>query len=82
VAVISNATTYAVALAHHLGVPRTGTQLELRKESHGQHIQALCFRRKEDRAEKLAGSWGRFSQSTFYTDSITDLPPERVKPRG
>lgn len=85
VAIISNATTYAVApLAHYLGVPHIlATQLELRQGTFtGDYIEPLCFRQgKVFWAEKLARELGTdLSQSTFYTDSITDLPLlERVK---
>ncbi len=85
VAIISNATTYAVApLAHYLGVAHIlATQLELRQGTFtGDYIEPLCFRQgKVFWAEKLARELGTdLSQSTFYTDSITDLPLlERVK---
>jgi len=85
VAIISNATTYAVApLAGYLGIPHVlATQLELRRGVFtGNYIKPLCFRQgKVFWAEKLARELGAdLSQSTFYTDSITDLPLlERVR---
>jgi HAD superfamily hydrolase (TIGR01490 family) len=85
VAIISNATTHAVApLAGYLGVPHIlATQLEVRRGIFtGDYIKPLCFRHgKVFWAEKLARELGAdLGQSTFYTDSITDLPLlERVK---
>ncbi len=85
VAIISNATSYAVdPLARYLGVPYIlATRLEVRKGIFtGKYIKPLCFRQgKVFWAEKLARELGAdLSQSTFYTDSITDLPLlERVK---
>ena len=85
VAIISNATSYAVdPLARHLGVPHIlATQLEVRQGCFtGNYIPPLCFRQgKVFWAEKLALELGAdLSQSTFYTDSITDLPLlEKVK---
>jgi HAD superfamily hydrolase (TIGR01490 family) len=85
VAIISNATTYAVApLARHLGVPYIlATQLEVRDGAFtGNYIEPLCFRYgKIFWAEKLAVKLrASLEESTFYTDSITDLPLlERVK---
>jgi putative phosphoserine phosphatase/1-acylglycerol-3-phosphate O-acyltransferase len=85
VAIISNATTYAVApLAQYLKVPHVlATRLEVRQGVFtGEYIPPLCFRQgKIYWAEKLARELGgEVSQSTFYTDSITDLPLlERVK---
>jgi HAD superfamily hydrolase (TIGR01490 family) len=85
VAIISNATSYAVdPLARHLGVPHIlATRLEVRQGRFtGNYIAPLCFRQgKVFWAEKLARELGAdLSQSTFYTDSITDLPLlERVK---
>jgi HAD superfamily hydrolase (TIGR01490 family) len=85
VAIISNATTHAVApLAGYLGVPHIlATQLEVLEGIFtGAYIKPLCFRHgKVFWAEKLARELGAdLGQSTFYTDSITDLPLlERVK---
>jgi len=85
VAIISNATTYAVApLAQYLEVPYVlATRIEVRQGVFtGEYIPPLCFRQgKIFWAEKLARELGgEVSQSTFYTDSITDLPLlERVK---
>jgi len=85
VVIISNATTYAVdPLANYLGVPHVlATQLEVREGLlTGSYIEPLCFRHgKVFWAEKLAAQLGaEVSQSTFYTDSITDLPLlERVQ---
>jgi len=85
VVIISNATTYAVApLARYLGVPHVlATQLEVRQGLFtGNYIDPLCFRHgKVFWAEKLAGELGgEVGRSTFYTDSITDLPLlERVE---
>ena len=83
--IISNATTYAVApLARYLGVPHVlATQLEAPAGAFtGNYIEPLCFRQgKVFWAEKLACELGAgIGQSTFYTDSITDLPLlEKVK---
>ncbi|MBU1209167.1 MAG: HAD-IB family hydrolase [Proteobacteria bacterium] len=85
VVIISNATTYAVQpLAHHLEVGHIlGTRLEVCKGRFtGNYIEPLCFRSgKIFWAEKLICELGgEFNASTFYTDSITDLPLlERVK---
>jgi len=85
VAIISNATTYAVApVARYLGVHHIlATQLEVREGTFtGNYVKPLCFRQgKVFWAEKLARELGAdLSQGTFYTDSITDLPLlERVK---
>jgi HAD superfamily hydrolase (TIGR01490 family) len=79
VAIISNATTYAVnPLAQYLSVPHVlATQLEVRRGIFtGNYLEPLCFRQgKVFWAEKFAGELGaEIDQSTFYTDSITDLP--------
>ncbi len=79
VVIISNATTYAVApLAEHLGIRDVlATRLEICQGVFtGNYIQPLCFRHgKVFWAEKLAAeAGGDMSRSTFYTDSITDLP--------
>jgi len=85
--IISNATTYAVApLARYLDVPHVlATQLEVRQGLFtGNYIEPLCFRHgKVFWAEKLAEELGEeIGRSTFYTDSITDLPLlERVGTR-
>jgi HAD superfamily hydrolase (TIGR01490 family) len=85
VVIISNATTYAVApLARYLGVPHVlATQLEVRQGLFtGNYIEPLCFRHgKVFWAERLAAVLGgEVGRSTFYTDSITDLPLlERVE---
>jgi HAD superfamily hydrolase (TIGR01490 family) len=85
VVIISNATTYAVApLARYLGVPHVlATQLEVRQGLFtGNYIEPLCFRHgKVFWAERLAAALGgEVGRSTFYTDSITDLPLlERVE---
>jgi len=85
VVIISNATIYAVQpLARHLEVGHfLGTRLEVRKGLFtGKYIEPLCFRYgKIFWAEKLIRELGgEFSASTFYTDSITDLPLlERVQ---
>ena len=87
VVIISNATTYAVApLARYLGVPHVlATQLEVRQGLFtGNYIEPLCFRHgKVFWAERLAAVLGgEVGRSTFYTDSITDLPLlERVGTR-
>jgi HAD superfamily hydrolase (TIGR01490 family) len=87
VAIISNATSYAVApLAQYLGVPHVlATRLEVQQGVFtGEYIKPLCFRQgKVFWAEKLAREIGAdVGQSTFYTDSITDLPLlERVRDR-
>lgn len=79
VVIISNSTTYAVKpLARHLGVDHIlATQLEVSRGFFtGNYIRPLCFRHgKIFWAEKIIRELGGdFSQSTFYTDSITDLP--------
>jgi len=79
VVIISSATTYAVApLARYLDVPHVlATQLEVRQGLFtGNYIEPLCFRHgKVFWAEKLAEELGEeVGRSTFYTDSITDLP--------
>jgi len=85
VAIISNSTTYNVEpLAQHLGVRHVlATQLEVRAGFFtGNYIEPLCFRHgKIFWAEILAQQLGvDLKDSTFYTDSITDLPLlERVK---
>jgi putative phosphoserine phosphatase/1-acylglycerol-3-phosphate O-acyltransferase len=85
VAIISNATIYAVQpLARHLEVGHIlGTRLEVCKGLFtGNYTEPLCFRYgKIFWAEKLIRELGgEFSGSTFYTDSITDLPLlERVQ---
>ncbi len=85
VAIISNATSYAVApLARYLGVPHVlATRLEVRQGVFtGEYIKPLCFRQgKVFWAEKLAREIGvDLGPSIFYTDSITDLPLlERVQ---
>jgi len=85
VVIISNATTYAVApLARYLGIPHIlATRLEVRQGLFtGNYIAPLCFRHgKVFWAEKFAAQLGgEVGRSTFYTDSITDLPLlERVE---
>jgi HAD superfamily hydrolase (TIGR01490 family) len=85
VAIISNSTTYNVQpLAQCLGVPHVlATQLEvLGGLFTGNYVEPLCFRHgKIFWAERLAEELGSdLEGSTFYTDSITDLPLlERVK---
>ena len=85
VAIISNSTTYNVKpLAEHLGVPHVlATQLEVHAGLFtGSYIEPLCFRHgKIFWADRLARQLGvDLEDSTFYTDSITDLPLlERVK---
>ena len=79
VAIISNATTYAVEpLAEHLGIPHIlATRLEVREGFFtGKYIEPLCYRHgKVFWAEKLMQELEtEFTGSTFYTDSITDLP--------
>ena len=79
VVIISNATTYAVVpLAQYLGVSHVlATQLEVCQGLFtGNYIEPLCFRYgKVFWAEKFAGELGaEVGRSTFYTDSITDLP--------
>ncbi len=84
-AVISNSMTYAVEpLAQFLGIPHTlATRLEVREGFFtGNYVPPLCFRQgKIFWAEKLAQELGAdLRESTFYTDSITDLPLlERVQ---
>jgi len=85
VAIISNASSYAVApLAQYLGVQHVlATRLEVRQGVFtGDYLKPLCFRQgKLFWAEKLARELGAdVGRSTFYTDSITDLPLlERVQ---
>jgi HAD superfamily hydrolase (TIGR01490 family) len=85
VAIITNSMTYAVQpIARYLRIPRfLATQLEVREGVFtGDYIEPLCFRQgKIYWAEKLAVELGAdLGQSTFYSDSITDLPLlERVK---
>ncbi len=85
VSIISNATTYAVKpLAQHLGISHIlATQLEVCGGTFtGNYIEPLCFRHgKLFWAERLAAKLeAALEESTFYTDSITDLPLlERVK---
>ena len=85
VAIISNSTTYNVQpLARCLGVPHVlATQLEVRDGTFtGNYVEPLCFRHgKIFWADRLAQQLGGdLESSTFYTDSITDLPLlERVK---
>ena len=79
VAIISNSTTYNVQpLAQCLGVPHVlATQLEVRDGIFtGNYVEPLCFRHgKIFWAERLARQLGGdLAGSTFYTDSITDLP--------
>jgi putative phosphoserine phosphatase / 1-acylglycerol-3-phosphate O-acyltransferase len=79
VAIISNATTHAVApLAKHFRISHIlATQLEVREGFFtGNYIEPLCFRHgKIFWAEKLIQELGAtFERCTFYTDSITDLP--------
>ncbi len=79
VVIISNATTYAVRpLAKYLGVSHVlATQLEVAGGVFtGNYLEPLCFRHgKVFWAEKLAKELkGNLGESTFYTDSITDLP--------
>jgi HAD superfamily hydrolase (TIGR01490 family) len=85
VAIITNSMTYAVQpVARYLRIPHfLATQLEVREGVFtGDYIEPLCFRQgKIYWAEKLAVELGAdLGQSTFYSDSITDLPLlERVK---
>jgi HAD superfamily hydrolase (TIGR01490 family) len=85
VAIISNSTTYNVQpLARCLGVPHVlATRLEVREGTFtGNYVEPLCFRHgKIFWAERLVQQLGGdLESSTFYTDSITDLPLlERVK---
>ena len=79
VVIISNAFTYAVApLARYLDVPHVlATQLEVSQGLFtGNYLEPLCFRHgKVFWAERLAEELGEeVGRSTFYTDSITDLP--------
>ena len=79
VAIISNATTYAVEpLAEYLGIPHIlATRLEVRGGFFtGKYVEPLCYRQgKVFWAEKLMQELEtEFTGSTFYTDSITDLP--------
>jgi HAD superfamily hydrolase (TIGR01490 family) len=83
--IISNATMYNIEpLARYLEVAHfLGTRLEVYNGRFtGNYTEPLCFRSgKIFWAEKLIRELGReFSASTFYTDSITDLPLlERVQ---
>ena len=85
VAIISNAVTYVVdPLGRYLGVPHVlANRLEVRRGLFtGNYVEPLCFRKgKVFWAEKFAEELGgTIQESTFYTDSITDLPLlERVK---
>ena len=79
VAIISNATTYAVEpLAEYLEIPHIlATRLEVRGGFFtGKYVEPLCYRQgKVFWAEKLMQELEtEFTGSTFYTDSITDLP--------
>jgi HAD superfamily hydrolase (TIGR01490 family) len=79
VAIISNAVTHAVEpLGRYLGVAHVlATRLEVRGGLFtGDYVSPLCFRKgKVFWAEKLAlALGGRLQDSTFYTDSVTDLP--------
>jgi HAD superfamily hydrolase (TIGR01490 family) len=79
VAIISNSTTYTVApLAQHLAIPHVlANQLEVyHGRFTGRYIEPLCFRQgKLFWAQKLAQELNTpLEESTFYTDSITDLP--------
>ena len=79
VAIISNATTYAVEpLAEYLGIPHIlATRLEVSGGFFtGKYVEPLCYRQgKVFWAEKLMQELEtEFTGSTFYTDSITDLP--------
>jgi HAD superfamily hydrolase (TIGR01490 family) len=79
VAIISNSTTYAVApLAHHLAIPHVlANQLEVHHGRFtGRYVEPLCFRQgKLFWAQRLAQELNTpLEESTFYTDSITDLP--------
>jgi len=84
-AIISNAVTYVVApLGKYLGVPHIlATRLEVNEGFFtGNYVEPLCFRKgKVFWAENFAKDFGgNLQESTFYTDSITDLPLlERVK---
>lgn len=83
--IISNSMTYAIdPLARHLGIHHIlGTRLEVYDGFFtGRYIKPLCFGPgKIFWAEKIIRErGGGFNQTTFYTDSITDLPLlERVK---
>ena len=83
--IISNATTYVIApLARQLEVGHfLGTRPEVRNGIFtGNYTGPLCFRSgKIFWAEKFIRELGGgFTGSTFYTDSITDLPLlERVQ---
>ena len=79
VAIISNATTYAVEpLAEYLEIPHIlATRLEVSGGFFtGKYVEPLCYRQgKVFWAEKLMQELEtEFTGSTFYTDSITDLP--------
>ena len=79
VAIISNATTYAVEpLAEYLEIPHIlATRLEVSGGFFtGKYVEPLCYRQgKVFWAEKLMQELAtEFTGSTFYTDSITDLP--------
>lgn len=79
IVIISNATNYAIQpLADYLGVPYVlGTYLQVQDGRFtGEFIEPLCFGPgKVYWAKRLILKiGGDFSQATFYTDSITDLP--------
>jgi len=79
VAIISNAVNYVVdPLGKYLGVPHVlATRLEVNEGLFtGNYVEPLCFRKgKVFWAEKFAKDFGgKLQESTFYTDSITDLP--------
>ena len=84
-AIISNAVSYVVdPLGKYLGVPHVlATRLEVNGGLFtGNYVKPLCFRKgKVFWAEKFAKDLGgKLKESTFYTDSITDLPLlEQVK---
>ena len=79
VAIISNAVNYVVdPLGKYLGVSHVlATRLEVNEGLFtGNYVEPLCFRKgKVFWAEKFAKDHGgKLKESTFYTDSITDLP--------
>jgi HAD superfamily hydrolase (TIGR01490 family) len=85
IAIISNSMSYAVEpLAQYLSISHVlATQLEVCGGVFtGNYIEPLCFRQgKIFWAERLSQQLGvKLGESTFYTDSITDLPLlERVR---
>ena len=79
-AIVTGASPYASRpLARRLGIDHLVSSVFEIDEHHcftGRAVQPLCFGHgKLQRAEALAGACGfRLEDSTFYTDSVSDLP--------